>query len=410
MKLVKMNMKIRLYPSKVDINDEGEEIVSFDKIETNIRNAAFIWNKELEFINNFKNSLIQHGYKDRVKVNKTACDLILNMLRNEFPDLEKSESSSRQQVGVDLKTAFDRYNNPNLKSRYPRFKSKKNEKTGFRIMNNNNVRLQKNKYGGNRIKLAKLGLAKYKTSKEYEILLRQGSDPNDKSVTIKHVTVKKEHEKYYAIINIECMHPIVEKDKQTEQIGMDIGCGDLAVLSNKEIIPNLDLKHEVRQIKHYQREMSHHKVGSIRYRQAKALFHKWHTKLINKRNDYYNKQSLKIIKKSTFIAVQNENIIKWKKLKNLSKKLQINAPRKFMDMIEHKAHWNNIQFIKVPKSFASTQICSNCGEKNKNISGLGKIGIRNWKCPKCGKYHNRDINAAINILNKGLETVGTTVQ
>lgn len=133
MKLVKMNMKIRLYPSKVDINDEGEEIVSFDKIETNIRNATYIWNKELEFINNFKKLLIQHGYNGRVKLNKTSCDLILNMLRKEFPLLEKSESSSRQQVGVDLKTAFDRYYNPHLKSRYPRFKTKKNEKTGFRI-------------------------------------------------------------------------------------------------------------------------------------------------------------------------------------------------------------------------------------------------------------------------------------
>lgn len=91
-----------------------------------------------------KKLLIQHGYKDRVKVNNTACDLILNMLRKEFPVLEKSESSSRQQVGVDLKTAFDRYYNPHLKSRYPRYKSKNNEKTGFWIMNNNNnVRLQK---------------------------------------------------------------------------------------------------------------------------------------------------------------------------------------------------------------------------------------------------------------------------
>ena len=78
-----------------------------------------------------KKLLIQHGYKDRVKVNKTACDLILNMLRKEFPVLEKSESSSRQQVGVDLKTAFDRYYNPHLKSRYLRYKSKNNEKTGF---------------------------------------------------------------------------------------------------------------------------------------------------------------------------------------------------------------------------------------------------------------------------------------
>ena len=275
---------------------------------------------------------------------------------------------------------------------------------------NNNVRLQKNKYGGYRIKLAKLGLVKFKTSKEYEILLRQASDPNDKSVKIKHVTIKKEYDKYYAIFNIECMHPIVEKDKKTEPVGIDIGCHDLAALSNKKIIPNLDLKHETQQIIHYQKIMSHHKKGSCRYREAQRLYRKWHTKLVNKRNDYYHKESLKIVKKSSFISVQNENIINWKKLKSLSRKLQINAPRTFLDMIETKAYWNNITFVKVPRTFPSTQICSNCKKRNKNISGIGKLGIRDWDCPHCPAHHNRDINAAINILNKGLEIVGTTVQ
>ena len=81
-----------------------------------------------------------------------------------------------------------------------------------------------------------------------------------------------------------------------------------------------------------------------------------------------------------------------------------------MDKLEYKCDWNQIEFIKVPKKFPSTQICSKCKTKNPKITGIGQIGIRNWKCPVCGAYHNRDLNASINILNKGLEIVGTTVQ
>ena len=81
-----------------------------------------------------------------------------------------------------------------------------------------------------------------------------------------------------------------------------------------------------------------------------------------------------------------------------------------MDKLEYKCLWNDVCFIKVPMDFPSTQICSKCGEKDPNISGLGKLGIRDWDCPHCGKHHDRDINASKNILQRGLEIVGTTVQ
>ena len=81
-----------------------------------------------------------------------------------------------------------------------------------------------------------------------------------------------------------------------------------------------------------------------------------------------------------------------------------------MDKLEHKCNWYNVTFIKVPKNFPSTQICSQCHTKNSNISGIGQLGTRNWKCPHCGAYHDRNLNVSINIINKGLEIVGATVQ
>ena len=220
------------------------KIVSINKIESNIGINRFIYNKELEFINYFKDLLIQNGYDDKVKVNDSSCNVILIMLRQEYPFLEKAESSSRQQAQRDLIQAFKRYHDPNIKSNYPVLKTKKkSKKHTFRIINNNNnIRITKDKNGYDKIKLAKLGIVKFKTSKQYRELLWKGSDPNDKSVKIKHVTVKKVHGIYYAVFNIEYIH-IPEKIIGPQmQVGIDIGCSKLAVLSNGQEIPNLDLK------------------------------------------------------------------------------------------------------------------------------------------------------------------------
>ncbi|WP_407392811.1 RNA-guided endonuclease InsQ/TnpB family protein [Methanobrevibacter sp.] len=411
MKVVNKYLNVRIYPAKVDKNDNGEKIVTINEIESNIGIYRFIYNKELEFINHFRQLLIQNGYQDKFIVNDTSCNIILNMLMQEYPFLRKAESSSRQQSFRDLKNAFKRYKNPNLKSNYPVFKSKKNKNDTFRIMKtNNNLRIQKDKNAFYKILIPKFGLIKFKTSKKYRQMLIQASDPNDPTATIKHITIKKTNNKYYAIFNIKTIHIPQREYGPLMQVGIDIGCSKLAVLSNTQEIPNLDLTKETDKIIKYQRKMKQHQQKSIRYQQAKRLYHKWMDKLVNKRNDYYDKQTLYIAKNSCFVAVQNENIKAWKTNKYLSHNLQLNAPRIFMDKLEYKCHWNDVEFIKVPMDFPSTQICSNCSKKNPHISGLGNLQIRDWDCPECGKHHDRDVNASKNILQKGLQTVGTTVQ
>ena len=411
MKTVKKNLEVRIYPAKAEKNDKGEKLANKDKMDSNIGIYRHIYNKELEFINYFKNLLIQHGYKDKVIVNDASCNVLLKMLMQEEPFLEKAESSSRQQSQRNLIRAFKRYYNPNLKSNYPVFKTKKNQNDAFRIMNNNNnLRIQEDKYGYEKIRLPKLGLVKFKTSKEYRQELRQASDPNDPTAKIKHVTIKKENDEYYAVFNIETIHIPQREYGPLMKVGIDIGCSKLAVLSNTQEIPNLDLTKETDKIIEYQRKMTQHKKNSTRYQEFKRLYHKWMNKFVNKRNDYYDKQTTYIARNSCFVSVQNENIKQWKKNKYLSHNLQLNAPRIFMDKLEYKCIWNDVEFIKVSRNFPSTQICSNCGKKNLGISGLENLGIRDWYCPHCGKHHNRDINASKNILKRGLQIVGTTVQ
>ena len=92
LKLVKKNIEVRIYPTKMDKNDNGEKIASINKIDSNIGIRRFIYNQELEFINYFKRLLIQYGYGDDIKVivNNRSCSVILEILRCEIPFFGKS--------------------------------------------------------------------------------------------------------------------------------------------------------------------------------------------------------------------------------------------------------------------------------------------------------------------------------
>ena len=409
---VRKNLEVRIYPTKMDRNDDGEKTASISKIESNIGITRFIYDKELTFIKNFEKLLIQYGYNvNKLIINDKSCNVLLKMLRVDYSFLKKAESSSRQQAQRDLINAFKRYYGPTIKSDYPVLKTKKkSNKNSFRIMNNKNVRITKDKNGHDKIKLAKLGIVKFRTSKEYRELLHRGSDKNDETVKIKHVTVKKVNGIYYAVFNIKQLYipePIIGPK---QQVGIDIGCSKVAVLSNGEEIPNLDLNKETDNIIRYQKTMDHHDQYSIRYREAQIQFNKSWQKLLNKRKDYYNKAVNYIVKNSCLVVVQNENIIFWKNDKNLSHSIQLNAPRDFLNRLERKCKQEGVPFIKISKYFPSTQICSKCHKINKKISRRENLGIRDWECPHCHTHHDRDVNAAKNILNKGLQIVGTTMQ
>ena len=136
-------VKIRLYPT-----DEQKKIIN-----QNIGNRGFIWNK----------MLVKIKY-EKVKPTQKILNNVLKELRIEYPFLEKSESSSRQQVFIDLIKAYNKHKNEG--AGFPKFKSQKNPNVSFRIQaNNNNIRLNERK---NRIQIPKIGKIKFKTSKEHK--------------------------------------------------------------------------------------------------------------------------------------------------------------------------------------------------------------------------------------------------
>ena len=122
--------------------------------------------------------------------------------------------------------------------------------------------------------------------------------------------------------------------------------------------------------------------------------------------DKLHKISSQIVKENQFIFSEDLNIKAMVKNVNLSKSIHDVSWSELIRQIQYKSELNNRVYHKVDRFYASSQICSNCNYKNEKIQNLS---IRQWTCPKCGNHHNGDINASINILNRGLKDLELVV-
>lgn len=369
--VVSMGLKLRILPD--------EDMIGV--LEQNIGNARFVWNHILSEYNELYKKFKAHGYP--LKTNLRNFNAILNLLKDEFTFLREGESTSQQQVYRDLNKAFSRYFKKI--SGYPNFKSKRKATPSFRIQKNGNNIKVTNK----RIRLAKLGYIRYQTSPKYRKLL--------KTSEINNVTVKRENGKYYAIVNV---YTVVSKLKpQGASVGIDLGLKDLATLSNGLEIANLDLKREDKMIRKYQKKLSRQKYMSNNYQKTLKTYHKWVDKKNNKLKNAYHHLSKYIVKTFDLISMETLNIKGWFQNKKWSPKLQRIALYKLIQMIQYKAEWYGKDFIQIDRFFPSTLKCHNCQHQQESMP----LNIRKWTCPKCGKHHHRDINAAINIKNEGIK-------
>ena len=164
------------------------------------------------------------------------------------------------------------------------------------------------------------------------------------------------------------------------------------------------LKTNLKKLKYNQRQLSKKVKGSNSRLRQKSKLATIHEKVTNIRKDYLHKVSTEIIKNHDVICIEDlavKNMIKNHKLAQAFSDVSLGT---FYSMLEYKANWNDRVYHKIDRWFASSQICSDCGYKNKETKNLN---VRKWICPDCGIKHDRDINAAINVLNKGLEMMKT---
>ena len=321
------------------------------------------------------------AFENGEKVGYTQTSAMLTELKrnDEFSFLRNADAVALQQSLRDLDRGF--VNFFQKRARHPRFKSKHNNHQSYRTMNqNNNIRI-KGKY----IKLPKLGYVK----------VRQSMDVGK----INNATViRMPSGKYFAILNVDFEPEL--KPNNGGSIGLDVGIKEFYSDSNSNIVSNPKfLEKSSRKLRREQRKLSRKQKGSNNRNKQRVRVAKVHEKITNQRNDFLQKISTMLISENQVICIEDLKIKNMVRNHKLAKCISSVSWGKFFNMLEYKASWYGNKLVKVPTMYPSSQTCSCCGYKNPLVKNLA---VRKWKCPNCHAKHDRDTNASINILNKGL--------
>ena len=211
--------------------------------------------------------------------------------------------------------------------------------------------------------------------------------------------------KYYVSILIETEH--IPMESTGYAIGLDLGIKDLLITSDgeKEENPKYIKKYEQKLAK-VQRKLANKKKGSKNWNKQRIKVARIYEKIHNTRIDNLHKISHKLISENQVIISENLAVSNMVKNHNLAKSIYDVSWYELTRQLQYKAEWNNRQYIKIGRFTKSSQLCHVCGYINKDTKDLS---VRKWACPQCGTIHDRDINAAINILNEGLRILKESV-
>ena len=268
------------------------------------------------------------------------------------------------------------------RARYPRFKSRQGRQSATYTRSGFS-------YRDGRVKLAKM-------TDPLDVVwsrpLPEGAEPS--SVTVSRDTAGRWH------VSLLVEDPtVIPLPPTLNAVGVDVGLKDFAVLSTGERIPHPKHYHRKQQrLARYQRMMARKKKGSANRAKARVKVARVHAEVVDARRDFLHKTSTEMGRTNDVLAGEDMNAAGRARKRRLAKSIATSGWAEFRAMLEYKAAWHGRHVVTVDRFYPSSKTCSACGHLLATLS----LGTRQWTCPGCGALHDRDINAAQNIVAAGL--------
>ena len=320
---------------------------------------------------------------DKTTYTYVKCAKDLTQLKKEFEWLKEVDSVGLQTSLKDLDVAYKNFFSGS--AGYPKFKSRKNRHQSYRTsFTNNNITFM-----DRHIKLPKLGLVK----------VRDKQVPQGR---ILNATISQEPDgRFYCSL---CCTDVsfVQLSKTNQFVGIDLGLVDFAIFSDGIKIENPRFfEKSEKKLAKLQRDLSRKSIGSNRWDKARVKVAKLQKHISNQRKDFLQKLTTSIVRKYDIICIEDLDVKSMKETELTIRNRRVSdvSWSEFRRQLTYKSTWYGRALSVVDRYYPSSQICDYCG----HIDGKKAETIRFWVCPKCNSKLDRDINAAINILNEGLK-------